>query len=347
MSDVADAVAALRRIAFLLERTQASPYRSEAFRGAAGTVERTPADRVRALAKAGALTDLPAVGARTAEVVDRVLRGADVPYLEELEAAYRDATAAPVDPAAAALREALRGDLHAHTEASDGATSIQEMVLAAFEVGHEYLAITDHSPRLTVANGLSAPRLRAQIEQIGTLNAAIEPFTVLTGIECDVLDDGGLDQDPELLDRLDVVVASVHSKLRMPRAEMTRRMVAAVSNPLTDVLGHCTGRRLTGRQRPPSEFDPHAVFDACAEHGVAVEINCRPDRLDPPDELLAIAVEAGCVFTIDTDAHAPGQLDWQRVGCERAAAHGIDAERVVTTYPVERLREWTRGVRGA
>lgn len=329
----ADAVAALRRIAFLLERAQASPYRSEAFRGAARSIERQAPDRLVALAASGSLADLPAVGARTADVVAHVLRGKPVEYLDELEREH----AGTLDPGAAALRGRLRGDLHSHTEASDGKTPIQEMVLAAMELGHEYLAITDHSPRLTVANGLSASRLRAQLDQVRALNGAVAPFRVLTGIEVDILDDGGLDQDPELLDELDVVVASVHSKLRMESGSMTRRMIAAVSNPRTDVLGHCTGRQIKGKSRPQSEFDARAVFDACAEHGVAVEINCRPDRLDPPHELLAIAIEAGCDFSIDTDAHAPGQLDWLGAGCARAAQHDLDPARVITTWPVEDL----------
>lgn len=329
----ADAVAALRRIAFLLERAQASPYRSEAFRGAARSIERQTPDRLVALAASGSLADLPAVGARTADVVAHVLRGKPVEYLDELEREH----ATPLDPGASALRGRLRGDLHSHTEASDGKTPIQEMVLAAMELGHEYLAITDHSPRLTVANGLSASRLRAQLEQVRALNGAVAPFRVLTGIEVDILDDGGLDQDPDLLDQLDVVVASVHSKLRMESGPMTRRMIAAVSNPRTDVLGHCTGRQIKGKSRPQSEFDARAVFDACAEHGVAVEINCRPDRLDPPHELLAIAIEAGCDFSIDTDAHAPGQLDWLGAGCARAAQHDLDPARVITTWPVEDL----------
>jgi putative hydrolase len=258
-----------------------------------------------------------------------------VPYLLDLEQKY---PAAEATGDGAALRAALRGDLHAHTEASDGSTTAQEMVLAALELGHEYLAITDHSPRLTVANGLSPARLRAQIEQVEALNRAIAPFRVLTGIEVDILDDGSIDQEPELLDRLDVVVASVHSKLRMDAASMTRRMRAAVANPRVDVLGHCTGRQLTGkRQRPQSEFDAAAVFADCAEHGVAVEVNCRPDRLDPPHALLDVAVDAGCLFTIDTDAHAPGQLSWQPVGCDRAAAHGIGPDRVLDAWPLDRL----------
>lgn len=335
--DADRAVATLRRVAFLLERAGATTYRSEAFRAAAATLERQRADDLVAAARAGTLGDLPGVGRTTAAVATAALHGEPVPYLDSLEA-DRAAESAP-DPAAAALRAALRGDLHAHSEASDGGTSIQEMVLAALDVGHEYLAITDHSPRLTVAHGLSAARLRAQVDQVGALNRAVAPFCVLTGIEVDILDDGDLDQDDALLDELDVVVASVHSRLRMDRASMTRRLLAAVRNPRTDVLGHCTGRQLTGsRRRPPSEFDAAAVFDACAEHGVAVEINCRPDRLDPPHALLQQALDAGCLVTIDTDAHAPGQLDWLLAGCERAAAHGVAPERVVTTWSAQEVR---------
>ncbi len=331
----ADVVAALRRAAFLLERGGATSYRADAFRAAVRTLERLDPAELRARVSAGTLTDLPGVGARTAEVATAAAAGGPVPYLEDLEERY---PAARATGAGAELRSALRGDLHAHTEASDGSTPVQEMVLAAMELGHEYLAITDHSPRLTVANGLSPARLRAQIEQVEALNRAIAPFRVLTGIEVDVLDDGSVDQEPELLDRLDVVVASVHSKLRMDSAAMTRRMRAAVANPRVDVLGHCTGRQLTGkRQRPPSDFDAAAVFADCAEHGVAVEINCRPDRLDPPHALLDVAVAAGCLFTVDTDAHAPGQLSWQPVGCDRAAAHGIGADRVLDAWPLERL----------
>ncbi|WP_136519974.1 PHP domain-containing protein [Cellulomonas telluris] len=339
------AVATLRRIAFLLERAQASSYRPAAYRAAARTVERQEPDRLHALAAAGALTDLPHVGARTAGVVASALAGEPVPVLDDLEREAAAADAAAPDDEASVLLGALRGDMHAHTEASDGATPVQEMVLAALELGHDWLAITDHSPRLTVAHGLSAERLRAQMSQVAALRRAVAPFDVLTGIECDVLEDGSLDQDPDLLDELDVVVASVHSKLRMDRASMTRRMLAAVRDPRTDVLGHCTGRRLTGRERPPSEFDAEAVFAACAEHGVAVEINSRPDRLDPPHALLEVAVAAGCEFAIDSDAHAPGQLAWLRAGCERAVAHGIGPDRVVTARSAQEVR--ARGRRAA
>jgi putative hydrolase len=212
------------------------------------------------------------------------------------------------------------------------------MAEAARDIGHEWIALTDHSPRLTVASGLSAELLCAQLELISRLNAQLAPFRILTGIEVDILEDGTLDQRDDLLGQLDVVVASVHSNLRMPAGPMTDRMVAAVSSPYVDVLGHCTGRLLAGRGRPESVFDPEAVFAACRDHGVAVEINCRPERQDPPDRLLRLAAEAGCLFAIDTDAHAPGQLEWLDSGCVRAEQAGIPADRVINTRSAAGMR---------
>jgi len=182
-----------------------------------------------------------------------------------------------------------------------------------------------------VANGLSAERLEQQLDLVRRLNAGGAPVRILTGIEVDILADGGLDQRDDLLGELDMVVASVHSELRMPAPAMTSRMVTALANPHVDVLGHCTGRRVLGRGRPESEFDAEAVFTACRDFSVAVEINCRPDRQDPPDRLLQLAAQLGCVFAIDTDAHAPGQLDWIGSGCERAEEFGISADRVINT----------------
>ncbi len=339
-----DAVATLRRIAFLLERARATPYRSEAFRGAARAIAETDPERFRGLAAAGRLRELPGVGDRTATVVETRLRGEPVEYLDTLEG--EATTSSTSSGPAVALRAALRGDLHSHTNASDGNSPLPQMVLAAIDLGHSYLAVTDHSPRLTVASGLSPARLRAQLEQVAALNATLRSagtaFRVLTGIEVDILEDGSLDQEPDLLAELDVVVASVHSLLRMESAPMTRRLLTAIADPHTDVLGHCTGRQLTGKLRPPSTFDHEAVFAACAHHGVAVEINCRPDRLDPPHALLQAAIDAGCEFTIDTDAHAPGQLDWQQAGCDRAAEHALSAERIVNTRPLEVLLDRRR-----
>jgi len=336
--------AALRRIAFLLERAQEPTYKVRAFRRAAAAVEAVePAELDRIASGGGAgLRALPGVGEVTERVIREALAGEVPVYLRRLEAIE----GRPVAEGAAALRAALCGDLHVHSDWSDGGSAIAEMAEAARDLGHRYMVLTDHSPRLTVANGLSPERLRAQLDQVARLNDTLAPFRILTGIEVDILDDGSLDQEPALLDRLDVVVASVHSKLRMPAAEMTGRLLAAVANPLMDVLGHVTGRMVQGRSRPESEFDPQAVFAACAANGVAVEVNARPERQDPPKRLLRLALEAGCLFAVDSDAHAPGQLDWQLGGCERAAACGVTPDRVVNTRDAAGLLDWTRRRRG-
>jgi len=337
----------LRRIAFLMERRHEATYRVRAFRRAADVLSEIPVDSLQRRVRLGTLRQLPGIGEKTAKVVTQSLAGELPDYLVGLESTASEPVALPggtdgPTPAGVALRHALRGDCHTHSTWSDGGSPIREMAEAARDLGHEYIVLTDHSPRLTVANGLTAERLRAQLVEVALLNEELAPFRILTGIEVDILDDGSLDQDEELLEQLDLVVASVHSKLRMPAGPMTRRMLAAVRNPHTDVLGHCTGRMVTGsRERPESEFDAAAVFAACAAEGVAVEINSRPERLDPPKRLLRQAVEAGCVFSIDSDAHAPGQLDWLPYGCERAVACGVPTSRVVNTRDAEALLAWT------
>lgn len=335
-------VAALRRIAYLLESEHAPTYKVRAFRRAAEVVDDAGDERLRALVASRRLTDLPGIGEATAAVVVAVLAGQTPSYLEALEVR----SDSPRDPAVDALRASLRGDLHSHSAWSDGASSIEEMARAAAALGHDYLALTDHSPRLTVAHGLDADRLRRQLDRVQALNDELAPFRVLSGIEVDILLDGALDQDEELLARLDIVVASVHSKLRMDAEAMTARMVAAVRHPLTDVLGHCTGRLITARGRPASAFDADAVFSACAASGTAVEINSRPERRDPPDDLLRRAVELGCLFAIDTDAHAPGQLEWQHLGCEQAVDAGVAPEDVVNSWDLAALAQWARSHEG-
>ncbi|NLP85987.1 PHP domain-containing protein [Microbacterium sp. CFH 90308] len=328
---------ALSEIATLLERERSSRYKSKAFRAAADAIAGLSDAELR---DSASLRRRKGVGDSTFAVIQEALAGGVPAYLADLR------ERAGVQRAST-LRGLLRGDLHSHSDWSDGLTSIDLMVDAARALGHGYLALTDHSPRLRVANGLSPERLRAQLEVIRGMSG--DGFTLLSGIEVDILDDGTLDQEPELLDELDVVVASAHSKLRMERGPMTRRLVAAASNPRVDVLGHVTGRLVEGSRgtRPPSTFDARPVFEACVENGVAVEINSRPERQDPPDELMALALEIGCLFSIDSDAHAPGQLSLLDYGAERAERIGVPPERIVTTWEVERLRAWTGRSRGA
>ncbi|GAA3000259.1 PHP domain-containing protein [Microbacterium aurantiacum] len=330
-----DPHAALSEIAGLLERERSSRYKSKAFRAAAEVVAGLSEAELDDVAL---LRRTKGIGESTLAVILQARAGAVPDYLADLRArAGGDVSSR--------LRGLLRGDLHSHSDWSDGLTPIPLMAEAARELGHEYLALTDHSPRLRVANGLSAERLRAQREVVRALGT--EGFTLLWGIEVDVLDHGELDQDIELLAELDVVVASVHSKLRMESGPMTRRMIAAVSSGRADVLGHVTGRLVEGARgtRPASAFDAAAVFAACAAHDVAVEINSRPERQDPPDDLIALALEAGCLFSIDSDAHAPGQLSLLDHGARRAEDAGIPAERIVTTWSLPRLREWIGGRR--
>ncbi|MET0136487.1 MAG: PHP domain-containing protein [Kibdelosporangium sp.] len=322
-----DPAKALRLIGFYLERAGEPTFKVQAFRKAAATVDTLSSDEVQLRAKRGTLTQLAGIGKATAGVIGDAVAGRQPDYLTKLI----EAATLPV-AGGEKMRAALKGDCHTHSEWSDGGSTIREMAEAARDLGHEWMALTDHSPRLTVANGLTADRLRRQLEIVAELNEQLAPFRILTGIEVDIHLDGTLDQDEDLLAELDIVVASVHSKLRMPAGEMTRRMIRAVSSPYVTVLGHCTGRMKTAkRDRPESAFDAKAVFEACRDNGVAVEINSRPERLDPPLRLIELAVELGCEFAIDSDAHAPGQLDWLPHGCERAEACDVPVSRVINT----------------
>jgi putative hydrolase len=337
-------VAALRRIAFLLERSRAETYKVKAFRAAADTVLPL-GDEIDERVRQGTVRELPGIGASTADVIEAAVEGRMPARLAKLEREV----GGPLVQGGEEVRSALRGDLHSHSDWSDGGSPIEEMAFTAIELGHDYLVLTDHSPRLTIANGLSVARLTKQLGVVEAINDHLAQggggsFRLLKGIEVDILDDGSLDQTDEMLGRLDVRVASVHSKLAMDKGPMTERMVAAVRNPFTNVLGHCTGRLVTGNRgtRKQSEFDAEEVFGACAESGTAVEINSRPERRDPPTALLQQAIDLGCLFSIDSDAHAPGQLDFQVYGCARAEELGLDPDRIVNTWPTERLLEWAK-----
>ena len=332
-----DPVTALRQIAYYKDRAREDPRRVMAYRNAADVVEAlTDAQREKHGA-ANSWQSLPRIGPKTAKVIAQAWAGHEPDVLVELRESAQDLGGGEI-------RAALRGDLHVHSNWSDGSAPIEEMMLAARDLGHEYCALTDHSPRLKIANGLSPDRLRQQLDVIDEIRESVAPMRILSGIEVDILEDGSLDQEPELLERLDVVVASVHSKLAMDAPAMTRRMIKAVTNPHADILGHCTGRLVTGGRgmRPESTFDAEAVFTACRDAGTAVEINSRPERRDPPTRLLTLAMDIGCVFSIDTDSHAPGQLDFLGYGAQRALDAGLAAERIVNTWDANSLLEWTR-----
>ena len=330
-----DPIAALDRIVYLLDRELAPAPKVKAFVRARELVQEMDPDELRQLHDEGRLKDLPGIGDSTGRAIAEALDGKVPDYLTKLETS----SAIPIGEGGA-IREALKGDCHTHSEWSDGGAPIDVMARAARELGHDYMVLTDHSPRLTVAHGLSKERLDQQLADVATLNEKMAPFRILTGIEVDILEDGTLDHTDEVLSQLDVVVASVHSKLRMERAAMTERMVRAVASPHVDILGHCTGR-LIGK-RDQSTFDADYVFAACAQFHTAVEINCRPERLDPPRELLNLAIDYGCYFSIDSDAHATGQLEWQPHGCNRAAECDVPLDRVINTWPADELLRWVR-----
>lgn len=330
-----DPVVALRQIAYYKDRAREDSRRVMAYRTAADVIEAlSDAERERHGASDTWQT-LPNIGPKTAKVIAQAWAGREPDTLTELRETAEDLGGGDI-------RAALRGDLHVHSNWSDGSAPIEEMMMVARELGHEYCALTDHSPRLRIANGLTAERLRRQLEVIEELRERVAPMRILTGIEVDILEDGSLDQEPELLERLDIVVASVHSKLAMDAPAMTRRMLAAVANPHTDVLGHCTGRLVTGGRgtRPESKFDAERVFSACRDNGTAVEINSRPERRDPPTRLLSLAMDIGCVFSIATDSHAPGQLEFLGYGAQRALDVGVPADRIITTWPADELLAW-------
>jgi putative hydrolase len=331
-----DPVQALAQAAYYLDRELAPASKTRAFLRAMETAASVADVELAERAAAGTLTELDGIGKSTSQVITEALAGVTDGYLAKLERRSR----IPVGEGAE-VRAALRGDCHLHSTWSDGGASARLMAETAMALGHDYIVLTDHSARLTVAHGLNEERLRAQLDEVRALNEDLAPFRILTGMEVDILEDGSLDLSDEMLAELDLVVASVHSKMRMPREDMTRRMVLAVASPHVDVLGHCTNRKIVGTGRAPSQFDAEIVFAACARFGTAVEINCRPERQDPPEELLQLALDWNCNITISTDAHAPGQMEWQVYGCDKAVRCGVPIESIVNTWAADDVLAWT------
>ncbi len=330
--------AALERVIHCLDRALASPYKTKAFVRALDVVRSTDPLELAERARDQRLGELDGIGDATAGVITEALAGVVPSYLRTIEAESQVELTDGGEP----YRAALRGDCHLHSTWSDGGAAIEAMAATAIDLGHEYMVLTDHSARLTVAHGLNEERLTNQLVEIQRINGEIaesgHEFRILTGMEVDILEDGSLDLSDEMLGALDIVVASVHSKLRMESKQMTERMVMAIANPHVDILGHLTGRKIG--KRPESTFDADFVFAACAQFDTAVELNCRPERLDPPRELLDLAIDYGCRFSIDSDAHATGQLEWQPLGCNRAAERGVPIEQIVNTWSAAELIEW-------
>jgi DNA polymerase (family 10) len=237
----------------------------------------------------------------------------------------------------------LKGDLQSHTTASDGRASLAEMARAARERGLEYLLVTDHSQGLAVAGGLSPEDLLGQCREIRTLQQSITgKFRLLCGTEVEVRSDGSLDFPGDLLAKMDLVVAAVHSALSGDREKVTGRFLAAVRHPSVHILAHPTGRLLTGKGRSGAEADWDRIFSEAAATGTALEINASPMRLDLPDSLARRALELGCLFAVSTDAHAPEQFDFLRFGVAVARRAWIPPERVINTWEAETLLQWAR-----
>lgn len=230
----------------------------------------------------------------------------------------------------------IRGDLQMHSTWSDGKQSIAEMLDACAERGYEYCAMTDHSKNLAMVRGLDAARLGEQWREMDEITAARTDITLLRSMEIDILRDGSLDLEDELLDRLDLVVVSVHSLLDLPADQQTRRIVTALRHPNVHILAHPTGRLIN--RRNPMAFDLEEVLQCAAEHGVAVELNAQPERLDLRDTHLARARELGVKVVISTDAHQTRELDFMRYGVEQARRAWLAPEHILNTLPLKRFR---------
>jgi putative hydrolase len=329
-----DAIAAaqvLSEIGYLLRQDPEQKFRAQAFSAAAWTIAISRPD-LEALYRANALTTIEGVGAGIAKVLTGLVESGQSSYLQRLRTEMGQPTR---DDESDLDLTQYQGDVHSHTNWSDGRATMLEMAQGAQALGYRYLGVTDHSPRIKVVNGLGPERLLAQSREMAEVQAKVEDVTLLQGIEVDILEDGALDLPDGVLELLDVVIASPHVKLRQEPAAMTERMLRAVSNPHVDVVGHPTGRRPGSREG--ANYDFEAVFKVAARHNVALEIDCDPARMDLSPEMARLALECGCNFTLDADAHAPAELAYVQMAAWMARRAGIPQDRILNFLNVDEL----------
>ena len=321
-----DAVVAaqeLSEIGYLLRQDPKEVFRAKAFAAASWSIAQLRPD-LEALNKADKLTSIPGVGAGIAKVISELIATGASRYLDRLRSESGQPTR---DDESVIDLSRYQGDIHSHTTWSDGRATMLEMAQGARALGYRYLGVTDHSPRIKVVNGLDAERLLAQSQEMAKVQKQVRGLTLLQGIEVDILEDGALDLPDQVLEILDVVIASPHVKLRQDHAAMTDRMLRAVSHPHVDVIGHPTGRRPGSREGATYDFE--LVFKEAAKHGVAVEIDCDPARMDLSPEMARLALECGCNFALSSDAHAPEELAYVPMAAWMARRAGIPTNRIL------------------
>ena len=329
--DAIPAAQVLSEIGYLLRQDPTESFRAKAFSRAAWSIALERPD-LEALHKANKLTSIDGVGPGIAKILTGLVESGRSSYLERLRAE----TGQPArDDESTIDLAAYQGDLHSHTKWSDGRATMLEMARGAKALGYKYLGITDHSPRIKVVNGLDAERLLAQSQEREHIENTVDGLALLQGIEVDILEDGSLDLPDAVLELLDVVIASPHVKLRQEPEAMTERMLRAVSNPNVDVIGHPTGRRPGSREGASYDFE--LVFREAAKHGVALEIDCDPARMDLSPEHARLAVECGCMFSLDADAHAPAEFAYVHMAAWMARRAGVPMDRILNFKPLEAL----------
>ena len=331
MVDAIAAAQALSEIGYLLRQQEKERFRAKAFSAAAWTIVLQRPD-VAKLARTDALTSIEGVGEGIARVLKDIVDTGQSRYLNRLREQMQQP--AREDESALDYRH-YQGDIHSHTEWSDGRATMLEMARGAQALGYKYFAVTDHSPRITVVHGLNAERLLAQSQEMAEVQKQVEGLTILQGIEVDILEDGALDLPDDVLAILDIVIASPHVKLRTEPSLMTERMMRAVSHPHVDVIGHPTGRRPGSREGATYDFE--AVFRQAAKNGVALEIDCDPARLDLSPEMARMAFELGCNFVVSSDAHAPAEFAYVPMELWMARRAGISEDRILNFKPLSEL----------